>query len=209
MNEQEVLDVFNRFKVITEGHFVCRSGFHTNKYVNKDAIYPHTKATSELCRAIAEQFAPDGVQIVVGPAMGGAILSQWVAHHLSQINGKEVLSVYAEKIPGRDVFVIKRGQGRFIPENRVLVVEDVLNTGSSAFLTILAVREFGGNVIGVGALCNRGSRGDRTHEDLGVPKIVSLLKLKLDLWEARSCPLCARGIPVSMDLGAGRELPAY
>ena len=134
MNEQQVLEVLGRVgAVITDSHIVytkkeptleCPSGwFHGTAYINKDAVYPHTAETSRLCRAIAERFADDKVQVVIAPAIGGVILSQWIAYHLSEMNGHEVFGVFAEKegtelvsssygpLPPKheDKFVIKRG----------------------------------------------------------------------------------------------------
>src|SRR3990167_9525772 len=157
MNEQEVLQVLGKVgAVIADSHIVYTSGKHGTAYVNKDAIYPHTAETSSLCRAIAERFADDNVQVVIGPAIGGVILSQWTAHHLTEMNGHEVLGVYAEKSEGGDNFVIKRGYDKLIAGKNVLVVEDVLTTGGSVRKVIEAVRALGGNVIGLGALCDRG-----------------------------------------------------
>ncbi|KKU86195.1 MAG: Orotate phosphoribosyltransferase [Parcubacteria group bacterium GW2011_GWA2_47_9] len=130
MQEQEVLQILGKVgAVITNSHIVYASGKHGEAYVNKDAVYPHTKETSRLCRAIAEQFADDGVETVVAPAIGGVILSQWTAYHLSEITEREVFGVYAEKAEGGDAFVIKRGYDKVVAGKNVLVVEDVLTTG--------------------------------------------------------------------------------
>lgn len=57
MNEQEVLQILGKVgAVIADSHIVYTSGKHGTAYVNKDAVYPHTKETSDLCRAIAQQF---------------------------------------------------------------------------------------------------------------------------------------------------------
>jgi orotate phosphoribosyltransferase len=97
ITETEVLDILERCgAVITGSHIVYTSGKHGSAYVNKDAVYPHTAETSLLCHAIAEQFADDDAEVVIGPAIGGVILAQWTAHHLSEITGRDVLGVYAE-----------------------------------------------------------------------------------------------------------------
>src|SRR3989344_198531 len=120
MNEQEVLQVLGKVgAVITDSHIVYTSGKHGTAYVNKDAVYPHTAETSRLCHAIAEQFADDNVQVVIAPAIGGVILSQWTAHHLAEMNGREVLGVYAEReiksvVKANNEFVIKRGYDKLI-----------------------------------------------------------------------------------------------
>src|SRR3989338_9428077 len=98
MTDEEVLDIFNKTGgYIADSHIVYTSGKHGSAYLNKDAIYPHTAEVSKLCRAIAEEFKGKGVDVVAAPALGGIVLMQWVAHHLSEMEGREVLGVYTEK----------------------------------------------------------------------------------------------------------------
>lgn len=207
INEKEVLQVLGKVgAVITDSHIVYTSGKHGTAYVNKDAVYPHTKEISVLCRAIAAWFADYGVKVVIAPAIGGVILSQWVAHHLSEITGREVLSVYAEKAESGDTFVIKRGYDKIVAGKNVLVVEDVLTTGGSAKKVIEATRALGGKIIGLGVLCNRGGI---TLEDVADPrKLFALVNVKLDAWDEADCPLCAKNVPINMDVGKGREYMA-
>lgn len=203
MIEREVMKILSKVgAVITGSHIVYTSGKHGSAYVNKDALYPHTKETSDLCRIIAEQFADDGVETVIAPAIGGVILSQWTAHHLSKITGREVFSVYAEKSDG-GIFVIKRGYGKFVSGKKVLVVEDVLTTGGSVKKVIEAVRAIGGNVLGLGVLCNRG--GVALKDVADAPELFAILNIKLDAWDEENCPLCAQGVPVNTDVGKGGE----
>ena len=65
--------------VLSKGHFVGTSGLHFNTYVNKDFLYPHTAETSRVCRLMAEKYKDANIEVVVGPALGGIILSQWTA----------------------------------------------------------------------------------------------------------------------------------
>ena len=193
--------------ILTNDHFVYASGKHGSAYVNKDAVYPHTAETSRLCRAIAERFVDDNVQVVIAPAIGGVILSQWTAHHLSEMNGHEVFGVYAEKSEGGDAFVIKRGYDKLIAGKNVLVVEDVLTTGGSAKKVVEATRAIGGNVVGLGVLCNRG--GITPQDVADVLKMTALVNVKLDAWDEATCPLCEQNVPVNTDVGKGREFLAH
>lgn len=207
MNEQEVLQVLDKVgAVIVDSHIVYTSDKHGTAYVNKDAIYPHTAETSRLCRSIAERFAYDNVQVVIAPAIGGVILSQWTAHYLSEMNDHEVFGVYAEKSEGGDAFVIKRGYDKLIAGKNVLVVEDVLTTGGSAKKVVEATRAGGGNVIGLGVLCNRG--GITPQDVANIPKLIALVNVKLDAWDESDCPLCKQGVPINTDVGKGREFLA-
>src|SRR3990167_10982176 len=103
MDEKRILELLAEVgAVITDSHIVYTSGKHGSAYVNKDAVYPHTKEISGLCHALAEHFLRSGVEVVVGPALGGIILSQWTAHHLSELSGREIFGVYDEKLETGD-----------------------------------------------------------------------------------------------------------
>lgn len=205
MNEQEVLAVLGKAgAVIVDSHIVYTSGKHGSAYVNKDAVYPHTTETSRLCRALAERFMKEGVQVVIAPAVGGTILSTWTAYHLTQFTEREVLSTYADK--DGDDFIIKRGYDKLIVGKRVLLVEDLLTTGGSVKKVIAAVRKIGGDIVGLGVLCNR---GNVTSEDVGgVPRLEALVNVKLDSWDEAECPFCKQGVPINTDVGHGRSFLA-
>jgi orotate phosphoribosyltransferase len=184
--------------VIRDSHIVYTSGRHGSAYVNKDAVYPHTERVRELCGLMADAARPFGAELVCGPAMGGIILAQWTGHHLG------LPAVYAEKAPEGGM-ALRRGYDALVRGRRVLVVEDVVNTGGSLADTIRAVRAAGGTVAGATALCNRGGV---TAADLDVPALHALLELSLDSWAAGECPLCRRGVPVNTSVGKGREFLA-
>jgi len=206
--EETILRVFKKAgMIIINDHFVYTSGRHGSAYFNKDALYPHAATTFRVCRHLAKSFADDKVETVIAPAMGGIILSQYVAFYLSggdeKFTDPEVFSVYAEKIPGEKEFFIGRGYGEFIAGKRVLVVEDVLTTGASARKVVELARVYGGQVIGLGVLCNRGKV---SSQDAGnVPKLVALADIELEAWDEENCPLCQQRIPINVEFGKGRE----
>ncbi|MFA5062139.1 MAG: phosphoribosyltransferase family protein [Patescibacteria group bacterium] len=203
MTQREILDLFASLgAIITGTHVVYKSHKHGSTYVNKDAIYPHTRAISVLCRRIANDCAltKAGIEVVVGPAMGGIILSQWVAHHLSTFGTDEVLAVYAEK--NGDDFIIKRGQDKLLKDKRVVVVEDVLTTGGSVKKVVQAVRDCGGHVDCVFALCNRGGV---TASMIDAPILCSLVNVTMDAFDPADCPLCRGHVPINTEVGHGAE----
>lgn len=188
--------------VVTGSHIVYTSGKHGASYVNKDALYPHTHLASQLGRALAQAFVNDNVDIVLAPAVGAIVLGQWTAFHLSELTGKNILSVYAEQTAEKG-FVIKRGYDQLIRGKRTLVIEDVITTGGSVTKVIRLAREMGAEVIGAGALCNRGRI---TAEGIGkVPRLETLYNLPMETWDEGDCPLCQKGVPVNTALGKGRE----
>ena len=204
MNEDEVLALLQKVGAFRAGHFVFVSGMHADTYVNKNAMYPYTREMSQLCKSIAERFVGKNVEVVVGPVTGGIILSQWVAYHLSELEGREVYSTYADK--DGDGFVIKRGYDELIKGKNVLVVEDLVTTGGSLRKVIETARTIGANVVGAVAICNR---GEVTKEAIGnPPEFVSLLTVHLEQWPESECELCQGNIPVNTDIGHGKDFLA-
>ncbi len=213
MNESDILDILQKVGAFRSGHFVGVSGLHLDTYVNKNAMYPYTREMSALCRGIAQRFTGKNIEVVIGPATGGIILSQWVAYHLSEHEGREVYGVYADK--EGDGFVIKRGYNELLKGKNVLVVEDLVTTGGSLRKVIDAVRAEGGTVAGAVAVCNR---GDVTAQMIGLPAVpahagqagdppefVSLLTVELGQWTEAECELCKRNIPINTDVGHGKD----
>lgn len=200
--ETEIMKIFEESQaIITGSHIVYTSGKHGEAYVNKDAIYPHTAKVSKLCSFIAEDFENEEIDVVVGPVVGGVALAQWVAHHLSHLQGKEILAVCADK--DEESFVIKRGQDKFITGKRVLIVEDILTTGGSVKKVVETVKILDGEIVGVGALCNRGKI---TPEQIGeVPVLKALVNVNLEAYDEIDCPYCKKNVPINTSVGKGAE----
>lgn len=189
--------------IITESHVVYTSGRHGSAYVNKDALYLHPKATEALCALMAQPYRADEVDVVVGPTVGGVILTQWVAWHLSNARTSgEVLAAYAEEAQAGEgkIRVFRRGYDEFVRDRRVVVVEDLVTTGGSVRQVLDAVRALGGQIQGVSVLCNRGGI---TGADLGGVPLHALTTVALDSWAAAECPLCVQGMPINTTVGKG------
>lgn len=206
MEQNEVLKLLGSVgAIITDDHIVYTSGKHGTAYVNKDALYPHTAQTSLLCKLMAQGFARDGIEAVIAPALGGIVLSQWVSYHLSELSGQEVFALYAEK-DGAGNFIVKRGYEKLLPGKRILVVEDVLTTGTSAKQVVEVTQRLGGEVVALSVLCNRGGV---TPADIGnVPRLSALVDIKMQAWEASVCPLCEQKVSINTAVGKGREFLA-
>lgn len=206
-NDSEALRILERLgAIIDNDHFVYTSGRHGSVYVNKDAIYPHVKDVMALGYLMADIVCFREIDVVVGPEKGGIILAQWVAYNLIEGTGREdICAVYAEREGSH--FVIKRGYEKLIPGRNILIVEDILTTGSSVRKVVSAVEELRGNIVAVAAICNRG--GVKV-EDVGISSdFYSLINdLNLESWSEAECPLCARGVLVNTTIGKGREFLA-
>jgi len=185
-------------------HFVLTNGRHTDSYINKDALYPHTEYSSRLGEAMAEAMRDWNVEVVASPALGGIVLTQWTGYHLSTLLGREALAVYAEKVEGPEKkFAFTRGYDKLVAGKRVVVVEDNFTTGGSVRKVVELVRETGGEVVGVVAMLNRG--GVSVADVGNPPNFVSLIETNVVSWPAEECELCARGVPVNTKIGKGKK----
>ena len=198
--------------IITGDHFVYTSDLHGDAYVNKDVLFTHPGKTAKFCKAIAERFHASGgeVDIVIAPAIGGAILASWTAYHLSRLRKREILCAYAEKDgDGKDApFAFRRGYDELVKGRKALVVEDILTTGSSVLRVVTAGRAIGGDVVGTAALVNRGGV---TPESVGLKAgefFSSLCDIAFDTYSEDACPHCRNEIPVNQKIGKGRQFLA-
>ncbi len=201
-DNQEVIDILKKTgAVVGNSHFVYVSGKHAPMYVNKDYVYPHTSYISRIAEIIAGKYKDIKVDVVAGPSIGGIILSQWTAHHLSILRGKEVLSVYTEKQPDKNQ-IFTRDYGQFVKGKNVLVVEDIVTTGGSVKKVIDSVLAEGGKVVAACAMVNKDPL-NINPKFMGVP-FDYLTVLGMDVWDEKDCLLCKEGVPINTTLGHGR-----
>ena len=206
MTGEEILEIFQKTGgLITESHIVYTSGRHGDSYLNKDAIYPHTKEISSICLEIANRFKDKNIEVVAAPALGGIILSQWSAFHLSILTNQEVLGVYTEKTPDKNQ-IFTRGYDKLVNGKRVLVVEDITTTGGSVKKVIDSVRKAGGETAAVCVLANR-DPDNVNEETIGAP-FFPLSEIRMQSWEEALCPLCKKNVPVNTTVGKGQEFMA-
>jgi orotate phosphoribosyltransferase len=203
---EETLRILAETHAILENdHFVYVSGDHGSGWIDKNAIYPHTQNVERLTRDLAEDVKPWGVEVVCGPATGGLLIADWTAHALG------ALSVFTEHDPTpqgkalRGRFILRRGYDQVVAGKRVLVVDDIVNTGLSLRETAEAVCAAGGAVVGAACLVSRGNVG---AAGLGVGRFVYLLEYKIPAWPGEGCPLCRAGVPVNTRYAHGQEFLA-
>ena len=126
-------------------------------------------------------FKNQKIDLVVAPAVGGILLGQEVARAL------KCRANYLERERGnlrlRRGFAIK-------PNERVLVVEDVVTTGGSVKETLEVVKAAGGTIAGVAVLIDR-SGG---HAEIG-HSYKSLARLDIPTYQSANCPQCKKDIP--------------
>jgi orotate phosphoribosyltransferase len=184
LNHEEILSIFKKTGAMLTGHFVLTSGRHSDRYFQCARVLEYPRYCELLCRELVRKWGDGelaGVETVIGPALGGILVSYEVARVLG------ARSLFTERENG--IMTLRRGF-TLSPGERVLVVEDVITTGGSVREVIAVAREAGAQVAGVAVLVDR-SNG---NANLDVP-LRALLTIPVVTYSPEECPLCREGIP--------------
>ena len=182
MTDQEIIKTFQDAEALLEGHFVLRSGLHSNKFFQAALLFRFPDIAEKLCRELASRMKDLGATTVISPAVGGILVGQELARALG------IQAIFADK--ENDQLVLKRGFSIKKGE-KIIVAEDVVTKGGRVQQTIDLVKSLGGDVVAVGIVTDR-SGGS---VDFGVP-LYSLIKLDLPTYDPAECPFCKQGIPI-------------
>ena len=183
MTEQEILQVFKDSGALLDGHFVLTSGNHSPHYIEKFRVLEHPKYTEMLCKELAHKFEKDDVTLVVGPMTGGILLAYEVGKNL------DTKAIFTERVDGKMKF--RRGF-EVKPDDRVLIVEDIISTGGSVQEVIDEVKRFKAEIVGVGCLVDRS--GGKV--DFGIP-LKPLVKMDVVSFKPDEVPEWLAKIPVT------------
>jgi orotate phosphoribosyltransferase len=183
MTEFDVLTLFRRSGALLEGHFRLSSGLHSPGYLQCALVLQFPRDAEALGAALADRVRAWGATVVLSPALGGIVIGQEVARGLG------VRALFAERQDG--TLTLRRGFA-LAPEDRVLVVEDVVTTAGSTRETIAVARHHGATVVGAWSIVDR-SNG--TH-GLELP-YAALLPMNLPTYQESECPLCKQGVEIA------------
>jgi orotate phosphoribosyltransferase len=186
LQQATIEELFERSDALLTGHFLLTSGRHAARYLEKFFVLQHPAFTVEICRRFAATLAGYDPTIVVGPTTGGVLLAAETARQLEPLVGHPVRGLFAERVDagGR---ALRRGW-TIEPDERVVVVDDILTTGLSLIETIDAVRAAGTEPLAAAVIVDRAT----APVEAGIP-IHALGKIEIDSWPATDCPLCVAG----------------
>lgn len=181
MTDQEVLQIFRDTGALLEGHFILRSGLHSRQFFQCALALQQMPIVEKLGGELAGRVRHLNPTTVISPAMGGLVLGQEVARQLG------LRFIFVEKEEGK--LALRRGF-RIDPDERLLVVEDVVTKGGRVHETIEIVLQHGGAVVGVAMAVDR-SGGTI---EFGVPSF-SLICLEVEAFEPESLPSDLAALP--------------
>lgn len=182
-------DLFAASGGLLRGHFLLKSGRHSDRYLEKFAVLQHPTYAVEIGRRLAATLAPYDPGLVVGPTTGGVLLSFETARQLEPLLGHPVRGIFAEPT-GAGIRALRRGWA-VANEDRVVLVDDILTTGASLVETVAAVQAQGASPLAAVVIVDRSTEA----VDVGCA-LHALGRIEIDSWAPDACPRCADGQPL-------------
>ena len=174
------MEILKETEALLEGHFLLSSGKHSDGYVQCAKLLMYPDKAEIAINSIVEKLQDLKFDLVLGPAMGGVIVSYELGRQMKKP------SIFSEREEGevklRRGFTIEKGQ-------KVLISEDVVTTGKSAYEAIKLVEDLGGEVVGIACIV------DRSNGNIKYP-IYSGVNLDINTYEIDKCPLCKENLPI-------------
>jgi orotate phosphoribosyltransferase len=179
---EDLLSLFRKTGALLDGHFVLRSGLHSREYFQCALLLQHTEIAAKVCDWLADKLRDFNCDAVISPALGGIIVGQEVGRSLGKRH------IFAEKDEGK--LVLRRGF-QILPNEKFVVVEDVVTLGGRVQETIDIVHTRGGIVSAVGVIVDRSGAA---KPDFGCP-FVSLIEMNVETFPADKLPPDLAKIP--------------
>ena len=198
VREKALTDLQRHEVLMLNGHFDFGNGYHGPVYLNPHQLFRHPSTIWRFAQDLLDTLPASIVEqaeAVAGPVTGGALLAHTMAglldsrQHLSRArmlfapfsddahSGQTLSRFYQQQLKGR----------------RVLLVDDVRNTGQTFVRCADLVREAGGTLVATAEIYDR----MESIVQLDVPNFPLAEYKAPDNYPAASCPLCASGVPIS------------
>lgn len=178
-------ELLKKSDALLEGHFILSSGKHSNRYIQCAKLIENPIYCEEVAKIIANKIREKGIKVdlCVGPAMGGVIISYELARALG------VNAIFTERENGK--MTLRRGFS-IEKDTNVIIVEDVITTGKSSFETVDVIRSYGANVIALTSIVNRSNK-----DEINNLPIISASKIDVEVWDEEDLPEEIKKIPAT------------
>jgi orotate phosphoribosyltransferase len=195
---QKALTDLQQSGVLIDGHFDYGNGYHGRLYLNPHQLFRHPSTIWRFAQDLIDLMPGELVQrteVVAGPATGGALLAHTVAGLLDSRRSltHPPCSFAPFNHDAAGGFVLRAFYRAELKGKRVLIADDVRNTGETLARCAELVREAGGVVVATVEICDRGE----ATVDLGVPNIALAEYRASENFRASECPLCKAGTPIT------------
>jgi len=183
LSYKESLKILKETNALLDGHFVLSSGLHSNQYVQCAKLLSHPKKAEDICSSLVQKIRKEfgKIDIVLSPAIGGIVVGYEIGRQL------QLETIFSERINGK--LTLRRGFN-INPDQRVLIVEDVITTGKSALECLDIIREHKSKLVGYACII------ERTNKDSLIKNnIVSQVKLNINTFKSDEIPNDLKKIP--------------
>jgi orotate phosphoribosyltransferase len=191
LKESEVLMV--------DGHFDYGNGYHGRVYLNPHQLFRHPSTIWRFAQDLIDLLPSELMQqteVVAGPVTGGALLAHTLAGLLdsrrSLTHPPCSFAPFNYDHPSGG-FALRALYRREIKGKRVLLADDVRNTGQTFALCAALVQEAGGTVAATVEIYDR----CEATVDLGVPNIALAEYRAPENYLVAECPLCKSGVAIT------------
>jgi orotate phosphoribosyltransferase len=198
LRDKALRDLRHAEILMLDGHFDYGNGYHGQVYLNAHQLFRHPSTIWRFAQDLIDLLPGDllqRVEVVAGPVTGGALLAHTIAGLLDSrrsLTHPPCLFAPFNFDPG-EKFTLRSFYRREIAGKRVLLADDVRNTGDTFARCAALVREAGGTVVATVEICDRAE----AIQDLGVPNIALAEYKAADNYKAGDCPLCAEGVAIT------------
>ena len=183
--------------LMRHGHFDYGNGFHGRVYLNPHQLFRYPSTIWRLAQDLLDVLPGDllaNTEVVAGPATGGALLAHTIA---GLLDGRRALThppcSFAPFTSAGDVFVLRDFYALQMKGRRVLLADDVRNTGKTFERCAELVRSAGGTVLATVEICDR----MEAVTDAGVPNYALMEYAAPENYAAADCPMCKAGEPIT------------
>ena len=183
--------------LMKDGHFDYGNGFHGRVYLNPHQLFLHPSTIWRLAQDLLDLLPATLIaetDVVAGPATGGALLAHTIA---GLLDGRRALThppcSFAPLTNGADGFVLRSFYRRHLTGQRVLLADDVRNTGKTLQRCADLICEAGATVIATVEIFDR----LEAIVDLGVPNYALAEYAAPENYVAAQCPMCREGLPIT------------
>jgi orotate phosphoribosyltransferase len=179
------------------GHFDYGNGYHGRVYLNPHQLFRYPSTIWRLAQELIEVLPSEllnQTEVVAGPATGGALLAHTLA---GLLDGRRSLThppcSFAPFTQTDDGFGLRSFYARLMKGRRVLIADDVRNTGKTLQRCADLVRTSGGIVMATVEICDR----MEAVVDAGVTNYALVEYPAPENYPASACPMCGAGEPVT------------
>src|SRR5256714_7780332 len=190
LQESEVL--------MLNGHFDYGNGYHGRVYLNPHQLFRTPSTIWRFAQDLIDLMPGDLVQwteVVAGPVTGGALLAHTIAGLLDSRRSltHPPCSFAPFNYEAAGGFTLRPFYRRELKGKRVLLADDVRNTGETFAKCAALVQDAGASVVATVEIYDR----CEALVDLGVPNIALAEYRAPENYKASECPLCKSGVPIT------------